>query len=146
MQSFEDTAAIWVWPWTIVQTQIAMFEILADVPSVLAARLPMISDAMNGALTTNTTELTRMVTERAEAHGRLHRSFSSAARKVQMAAVGNARDLGKITGGGILWPSDYMRMAERNLGALAELATFPRDTMVPIRNRVTSNVRRLKAK
>ncbi|MDB5725065.1 MAG: hypothetical protein JWQ16_1819, partial [Novosphingobium sp.] len=69
---------------------------------------------------------------------------SSAARKIQAATAGNARDFGKMTGGGVLWPADYMRMAERNLSALAALVTFPGEALAPIHRGVTSNARRLR--
>ena len=146
MQRLDDVSAIWLWPWTAMQTNLAWFEAMASVPSVLDARMPMISDAMRTPWAADTIELTRMVTEKTDAFGRSHKSLSSAARKLQTAAEGNARDLGKITGGGIMWPTDYMRMAERNIGALAALATFPDEALAPIHKGVTANAKRLGAK
>lgn len=143
MLSMKDASALWFWPWTMAQANIALFETAASVPSVLGARLPMISDAIRNPWTADTVELNRIVSEKTEAFGRSQRSLSSAARKLQAAAEGNARDLGKVTGGGMLWPTDYIRMAERNIAALAALATVPGEALAPVHKGVTSNAKRL---
>lgn len=143
MRSARDVSAIWFWPWTMAQTNMALFETFIEVPTVLGARLPMTSNAMQNPWTSDSRELTRMVTEKTSAFGRSQRTLSSTADKLQTAAEGNARDLGKITGGGMLWPSDYVRMAERNLSAWAALATFPGEALAPIHKGVTANARRL---
>ncbi len=143
MQTAKDVATIWFWPSTMAQANLALCETFAGLPSVVGASLPMISNAMQNPWTANTPELTRMVTEKIDTFGRSQRALSSAASKLQTAAEGNARDLGKIKGGGMLWPSDCMRMAERNLSAWAALASFPGEALAPINKGVTANARRL---
>ena len=143
MPRTDDRSALWLWPWTIAQANRAWLETLVAAPAVIAARMPAIAEAVQNPLTADTRELSRMVTEKADAFGRSQRSLTSASQKFQTASKENARDLAKLSGGGIFDPTICMRIFERNISACAALLSLPREAIAPIHKKATRNARRL---
>jgi hypothetical protein len=143
MPASTDLTDLWLWPWKAALTNIALTETIMSAPAVIAARLPMIASAMTNPLTANSRELTRMVTEKADAFGQSQRSVTAVVRKMGTAGNANARDLNTLARGGQLMPADYMRMGERNLAAWVALMTLPGTALAPVHKRVSANRRRL---
>ena len=135
---------LWFWPWTAVKTATGFLETMDNARRVIETRVPMIAAAMFNPLDWANPELHRMVDEKVDAFGRSRRSFEQGQRVIQQALRGNARDLGRLAGGDILMPSEWMRIATRNVEALAALTLLPGEILSPIQKRVASNVRRLK--
>ena len=145
MPRTNDRSALWLWPWTMAQANRARLETMVAAPTVVAARMPAISAAMQNPLNADLHELTRMVTEKADAFGQSQRSLTSASQRFQAASEGNARDLGKLSGGGIFDPAIYMRIFERNVSAAAALLSLPGEAIAPIHKKATRNARRLRS-
>jgi len=144
MNPAKDVMALWQWPLTLMQTQAHFFESIMAMPVVLEARLPMIADSMRSPATANSAELSRMVTEKTAAFDHSRRSLTAVANKVQKANDANVRDLHKLSRGSMMWPADYMRIAERNLSVFAALIASPGEALAPIHKSVTANARRLR--
>jgi len=144
MPRTNDRSAFWLLPWTMAQANRAWLETMVATPAVIAARMPAIADAMQNPLNADRRELTRMVVEKADAFGQSQRSLTSASRKFQAASEGNARDLGKLSGGGIFDPAIYMRIFERNVSAGIALLSLPGEVISPIHKKATRNARRLR--
>jgi hypothetical protein len=144
MANTRDLAALWFWPWHVAQAQLALVETAIATPAVIGARLPIIADAMRNPVAADTRELTRMVTEKTAALGQSSARLTATWRKIESTSRANALDLNKLSGGGFLWPADYLRMAERNLEAFAALATLPGEAIGPVHKRATANARRLR--
>lgn len=145
MQAKNGLTAFWLWPWTLAQTQRDLMETALGAQKVIAARMPTIVAAGQNPWAADYPELFRMVGEKGEAFGLSQGKVSAAARIVKSAGEANARDFGKLAGGTLLGPADWMAMAERNLAAWAALASLPGDALAPVHRRVKGNVRRLRA-
>ena len=139
----ENAWALWTWPLKAAQLGSDLMETVSGAHSVIATRLPMIEEAMRDPWSADHQELSRMVTEKVAAFGASGRAAATASDRVRSASVGNARALGRLTGGGILWPQDWMKLAEANLAACAAMATLPAAVLAPVHRGVTANRKRL---
>lgn len=146
MRSIEGLTALWLWPWTVAQTQRALVETALGAQKVVAARLPIIAAATKEPWSADYPELFRMVGEKSDAFGLSQRKVTAAARKIRFAGEANARDFGRLTGGTWLGPADWIAMAERNLAAWSALASLPGDALAPVHRRLVSNERRMRSR
>lgn len=135
----------WLWPLEAAQTAIGLGETLWNAHAVVGARTPMIRAAFSDPLGANTRELTRMVTEKWDAFGRSGRVLAGGERTIRGAMTANARDFGRMAGGDLFWPADWLRLAERNMALWSAVTTLPGAALEPVRTRVASNARRLRA-
>lgn len=140
----ENAFALLMWPVQAARLGSDLVETAAGAQRVIAARLPTIASAMRNPLTADHGELRQMVTEKLGAFRSSSRSLSAANAVVQRASSANAQALGRIAGGGLLWPSDWVRLAERNLAAVAAVAALPSETLAPYHAGVSANDKRLK--
>lgn len=140
----ENAVTVWNWPLASAQWGRDMAEMMLGAQRVVAARMPTILSAMQNPIAADHAELKRMVSEKVGAFNASGRSVAAAGDAVHRAADANARALGRIAGGGVLWPQDWMRLAERNLAALAALAALPTTTLAPLQSGVRANDKRLR--
>ncbi len=134
---------LWMWPLQAARLGSDWMETLAATQRVITARLPTIASAMQNPFTADHGELNLMVTEKVGALRSSGRAVDEAGAVLRRAADANARAFGRMAGGGVLWPADWMRLAEGNLAAAAALAALPAATLAPVHKRVTANDRRL---
>jgi hypothetical protein len=139
----EDALTLWSWPLATARWSSDMVEMMMGAQRVVAARMPTILSAMQNPIAADRVELNRMVSEKVGAFNASGASVTAAGSAVHRAADANARALGRMAGGGILWPQDWMRLAESNLAAMAAMAALPTTTLAPIRSGVKANDRRL---
>jgi len=140
-----DFYKLWFWPWEAAQMNIKLVETLMASQSVIAARLPMIGAAMSDPINANYRELSRMVTEKGQAFGRSGRSVSSAMETVRRSSQANARDLGRLSGSGLLTPADWSQKTERRMAPVMHWTSLPAESLAPVHKRATANARRLKS-
>jgi hypothetical protein len=148
MPMAKDMTALWLWPWTMARTGLALFETMAGAQTVVGARLPLIGASLQDPWsaapgTAGHRELSRMVSEKTDAFGDSHRTIRVAAGKAQAAGEANLRDLARLASGALPGPADWMRSAERNLGAWTALALLPAAALAPVHRRVRANAARL---
>lgn len=134
---------MWFWPWEAAQLTARLMETCVATQSVLGARLPMIADAITNPIGANHGELTRMVTEKVSAFGRSHGTMAAAGRAVQRTGEANAAAFGRLAGGGLLGPAEWMSIFERNVALATTLMALPMQAMAPVHSGVTANARRL---
>ncbi|UAK25500.1 hypothetical protein [Sphingomonas nostoxanthinifaciens] len=139
----DDMLTLWTWPLQAAKFGSDLVESSFASQRVIAARLPTIGAALQNPFATDHVELSRMVTEKVEAFGASGRSLAATSTKVRRASAANARALGRIASGGLLWPQDWARLAQQNLAAMADVMTAPAAALAPIRKGVTANDRRL---
>lgn len=137
---------LWLWPVQAARLGSDWMETMAATQRVISARLPTIASAMQNPLAADRRELNLMVSEKVGAFGLSGDAINAAGAVVRRAADANARALGRMAGGGVLWPADWMRLAEGNLAAAVALAALPAATLAPVHKRVTANDRRLGAR
>lgn len=132
--------------WPIAATTFAMdwAGTMLGARRVVDTRLPMIHTAWADPLRADHVEMGRMVTEKVDAFGTSHRTLRAAGERVRRATQANAKALGRLSGGGLLWPSDWLEIAERNLDIFATLAALPAAALKPVQTKVEANVRRLR--
>ena len=135
--------AIWMWPLKAAQLGNDLLETASRAHSVISARLPMIEEAMRSPWTADHQELSRMVTEKVSAFGASGRATAHAGDLVRRASAGNVRALGRVASGGLMWPQDWLKLAEANLAACAAMATLPGAALAPIHRGVPANQKRL---
>lgn len=136
--------ALWTWPLETMRLGAAMMETLVGAQSVIAARLPMVGAALFDPLNADHRELERMVTEKVSAFRISGKSVQKAGGVARDAATSNAKALHALAGGGLLWPTDWMRLFETNVAAAAALATLPTIALAPIHRDVIANEKRLR--
>ncbi len=119
-------------------------ETMTGAQRVVAARLPMMGMAITDPINADHRELGKMVTEKVAAFRTSGRSVESAGRAARAAATSNAKALGTLAGGGLLWPQDWLRLFETNVAAAAAIATLPAAALAPIHHGVVSNDKRLR--
>lgn len=140
-----DLLKLWFWPLEAAQLGVHWAETLVASQNVIAARLPVIGAALADPLRADHRELSRMVTEKGRAFGRSGRTANAAFETLRRSSHANARDMGRFSGGDMLWPADWLRIFERNLAAGMALAALPGEALAPVHKRATANARRLKA-
>lgn len=138
-----SAAALWLWPLQAMRLGGDWIETWAATGRVISARLPTIASALQNPLDADHRELNLMVSEKVGAFGLSGDAITAAGAVLRRAGDANARALGRMTGGGVLWPADWMKLAEGNLAAAAALAALPAATLAPVHKRVTANDRRL---
>ena len=144
MTTTANLMKLWSWPWEAAKAATHLMETAAATQSVLAERLPLLSEAVLSPLTADRRELSLMVSEKVDAFGRSQRSVTKTGEVLLKAGEDNARDLGRIAGGGLLGPADWMRMFERNVALGAALVALPMQALAPVHKGVTANARRLR--
>lgn len=142
--TMSDVYALWSLPITSLRWASNIMETMVGAQQIIAARMPTLAAAFQNPLAADRAELQLMLTEKVSAFGQSGRSLSLAGQALQRATRANARTAGKMTGGGLIWPDEWARLAETNLAAAVALATLPTATLAPIRRKVKANRRRLK--
>lgn len=137
---------LWLWPLQAARLGSDWMETMAATGRVISARLPTIASAMQNPLAADHGELNLMVSEKVGAFNLSGDAINAAGAVVRRAADANARALGRMAGGGVLWPMEWMKLAEGNLAAAAALAALPAATLAPVHKRVTANDRRLEGR
>lgn len=117
----ENGMTLWMWPLTAFQLASDWVETMSSARSVIEMRIPLISAALIDPFNADQRELTRMVTEKTSAFGRLWE------------------------GGWLDW-SGWTQVAERNLEIWVTLAALPTAALAPVHSTATMNARRLRAK
>ena len=138
-----SAAALWLWPLQAIRLGSDWMETMAATGRVMSARMPTIAAALHNPLTADHGELNLMVSEKVGAFTLSGDAINAAGAAVRRAADANARAFGRMAGGGIVWPSDWMKLAEGNLAAAAALTALPAAALAPVHKRVTANDRRL---
>lgn len=141
--AIKNGMALWMWPLTAARLVSDWAETMTSARSVVDARMPMIAAAWTRPSTADNRELTCMVTEKTSAFGASQRSISSAQETVRRASEANARALGRLSGGGWLGWSEWMKIAERNLEIMTTLTMLPTAALAPVHSTATANARRL---
>lgn len=135
---------LWLWPLSAARLGSQWAETMLATQRVIAARLPTIASAMQNPMAADHAELGLMVSEKVGAFRSSGEAVTSAGAVVRRAADANARALGRMAGGGMLWPADWMRLAEGNIAAASAMAALPAATLAPVHKKVTANDRRLR--
>lgn len=138
-----SAAALWLWPLQAMRLGSDWMETMAATGRVISARLPTIASAMQNPMAADHRELNLMVSEKVGAFGLSGDAINATGAVMRRAGDANARALGRMAGGGVLWPADWLKLAEGNLAAVAALAALPTAALAPVHKRVTANDRRL---
>jgi hypothetical protein len=145
MPSITDNAmTLWNWPLAAARWNSDVMEMMMGAQRVVAARVPTILSAMQNPIAADHVELNRMVSEKVGAFNASGKSIAAAGDAVHHATDANARALGRMAGGNILWPQDWMRLAESNLAAMAAMAALPTAALAPLQSGVKANDKRLR--
>ncbi|MDF0487629.1 hypothetical protein PX554_05765 [Sphingomonas sp. H39-1-10] len=145
MPSVTDNAmTLWTWPLAAAQWNKDVIDMMFGAQRVVAARLPTIAAAMQNPLAADHVELSRMVTEKVGAFTTSGKSIGVAGDAVQRAGSANAKAIERMAQGKLLWPSDWMRLAESNLAAAAAVASLPTAALAPLQAGVKANDTRLR--
>lgn len=140
MPSVTDNAmTLWNWPMAAAHWNKDVIDMMFGAQRVVAARMPTIAAAMQNPLAADHVELSRMVSEKVGAFTTSGKSIEAAGDAVQRAGSANARALGKMASGNIVWPTEWMRLAESNLAAAAAMAALPTATLAPLQDGVKAN-------
>lgn len=139
-----DLASLWLWPWEAARTFAAAWETVASANSVIAARTPIMIDALHKPLDADHHELGLMVSEKVDAFGRSANTVAKAGMSFQGLAEANARDFGRLSGGNWLSPADWWRIGERNMRLAAMSVTLPGRALAPVHKGATANAQRLR--
>ena len=140
----QSVADLWLWPLQAARLGGAWAETMLAAQRVVAARMPTIASAMQDPLRADHAELNLMVSEKVGAFQLSGQAVNTANAVVRRAADANARALGRMAGGGVLWPADWMMLAEGNWAAFSAMAALPAAALAPVHKRVTANDRRLR--
>jgi hypothetical protein len=143
MTIVENAMTLSSWPWLALRWQSDLLETWLGAGHVIAARLPMIGTALSDPLHADHRELGQMVSEKTAAFGASSRAASAAGDKVHSATMLNFGVLNRLALGSLVWPQQWLRLAEHNLAAAAAITTLPGATLAPLHDRVVANARRL---
>lgn len=143
---FENMFDLWTWPLQSMQFASNFMETAQGAQRVVSARLPKIESAMRQPFDADHRELQLMVSEKVSAFGTSGQAATRAGNAVQRASSENVRAMTKLATGGLLWPADWMKLAESNLAAATALATLPTAMLAPLHKGVVANDKRLKTK
>ena len=134
---------LWLAPFQMAATFQAAAETAQNTVSVLAKRLPMISEAFASPFTADYEELGRLVPEKLAAFEGSGKAASNAGRKLRSAMNDQAAALGKLTGRGWLSPVEWWQIAERNAAIASSLVVLPGEMLAPYQKGVSANAKRL---
>jgi hypothetical protein len=112
--------------------------------SVLAAGLPMIMEAIADPIGADHRELAQMVTEKVSAFSDSHEALTAAGKAMHRTGGINAAAFCRLAGGGMIDPTEWTSILERNLALAAVLMSLPMQAMAPLHSGVTANARRLR--
>jgi hypothetical protein len=143
MPAIDNAMTLWSWPWLAMRWNQSLAETWFGASQVVAARLPIIGAAWSNPLGADTQELGRMVSEKSEAFGDSARATSHAGDAVYRSAALNLDTWNRLARGSLVWPSQWLRVAEQSLAAAAALTALPGATLAPVHARVTANAKRL---
>lgn len=135
---------IWAAPWDWARTATAMAEVAWAAPAVIAARMPLIVAASISPCDADTRELTRMVTEKADAFRESSRVFSTSHRALGAALDANVRLASRLATGHVPGAADWFRHIDQSLAAFFMGMRGPGAMLRPVDGRVTANARRLR--
>jgi hypothetical protein len=140
---FESSMALWLWPFEAAKLARAYWETAFGAQRVISARLPMIRTAFQDPLSADHRELSRMVVEKVDAFHMSGNAIAAVGKALKTTGSTNAQAYGRLTGGALLWPVEWLRLFESNLATIALLAALPGTALGPIHRRVTANDQRL---
>lgn len=138
-----DVSTVTLWPWTLIQTQMAFAETMMRAPVVIGARLSLLGDMTPTSSKASMQEFTGMFTEKVQAFEQSQHSIHSSARTVEQIGNAHIRDINRMSGGGMIWPTDITTIFARNMRMFATLIMLPGAALAPFHTRVTANARRL---
>ena len=134
---------LWSWPLLAGRWASDWAEMAASSQRVIATRLPMIATAFATPLLADHRELTRMVSEKVDAFGTSQGRAAGAMKQVTRASTANARAAGRVAGGGLIGPVEWMTLVEVNVAAMAAMVLMPTGMLAPLHRGATANDRRL---
>lgn len=140
---FESSVALWLWPFEAAKLTRAYMETAFGAQRVISARLPMIGMAFQNPLSADHSELNRMVVEKVDAFRIAGNAVAAVGKTLKTAGSSNAQAYGRLAGGALLWPVEWLRLFETNLAAAALLTGLPAMALEPVYRRVTANDQRL---
>jgi hypothetical protein len=140
----ENTFSLWLWPIQAARLGVDAIETMLAAQQVISARLPTLAGAMVQPLSADHGELSLMVTEKVAAFGESRKSATAVSDVIRRASAANAKILGTIAGGGVIWPADWLQLTWDNLAACAAVVALPMDMLKPIHVSVVANERRLR--
>ncbi|PZU05978.1 hypothetical protein [Sphingomonas sp.] len=133
----------WNWPMQFAQLAHDVLETMDGAQRVVSARMPTIGAAIQDPMSADYTELGRMVTEKMTAFSAAGRATAGTGAIVRRAYDRNARVLGRAAGGEVIWPHEWLALAETNLAAWAAAWALPAAALAPIHRGVVANRKRL---
>lgn len=143
MTATTDAMALWFWPLEAAQMTMRLLETAVATQSVLAQRLPMLSDAVCNPAAADRRELSLMVSEKVDAFGRAQRSVARTGVTARKTAQRNAEAMSDLAAGGFVGAAAWTAIFERNMALAAALMTLPMQALAPVHAAVTANARRL---
>lgn len=141
---FDEMVAAWTWPYRLGTLAVDVIRTADSAHDVIAARLPLIASAWQNPLAADYPELQRMVAEKLSAFDASKQAIDDASASVRRASTRTAKAFGQLTGGGMLWPDQWFRLAEANATAFISLASLPMTAFAPVKRTVSVNARRLR--
>ncbi|MEZ5654949.1 MAG: hypothetical protein R3E04_03510 [Sphingobium sp.] len=144
--SFSDTYALMMSPWTQAWNYRDWAGMMQEAQEVIAARIPMILQAYFFPFQADYGELGLMWSEKSAAFSRSAKAIQRAARHTEMSVRSQKKAVAKARAGGMMTVFDLFNIYQRNLSAMASLASLPANALKPVKTRVTANVRRLAKK
>jgi hypothetical protein len=139
----DDWFALWTAPIEAARTAMAMGETAMQAQSVIAARLPVLFEAVQNPAKADHRELALMVTEKIGAAKGSAQSASASARTLRSAMKGHAATLGRLGGGEFPTVEMIRETTEHNLAIAASLVALPGAMLRPFHAGVAANARRL---
>ncbi len=140
----QNVMTLWSWPLLAGRLASDMVETAMGAQRVVGARMPTLATAMCNPLFADHRELNLMVSEKVSAFGKSQSAMTGTADTVKRASAANAQAARQVAGGAMLWPADWMKLAEANIAAFAGLALLPTSMLAPLHSGVTANDRRLR--
>lgn len=136
---------LWFWPFEVARTVFAAVETSTDSKKVVAARMPIIFEALRAPHRADHRELTLMISEKTLAFGQSTRSLSDAQEVVNASLEANVRVMNRTAGGGFVSPLEWFQLGQSNLQLAARLLTWPGVALGPIQRGAHANAGRFAA-
>ncbi|WP_041392058.1 hypothetical protein [Sphingobium sp. SYK-6] len=127
----------------MVRTGMDIAQTISGTQNVVMARLPVIAAAFHSPLTADHRELSLMVSEKVDAFGKASVARARDDASIRDAWSANARDMGRLAGGAMLGPQDWLAIMNRNTAAMTSWFAIPAKVLAPYHKAVTANDRRL---